>query len=110
EYARLYHDVLAGYEPLVLNWRLRALGPDPEVQLPRLAAAAGDSACRHRPASFPEDGGVRTTPVYDRYATRAGPEITGPAIVEERESTTVLGRRDRLRVDELGNLRVSIGY
>jgi 5-oxoprolinase (ATP-hydrolysing) len=110
EYARLYHDVLAGYEPLVLNWRLRALGPNPEVRLPRVAGAAAVTARRHRPAYFAEEGGAVSTPVYDRYALGAGTEITGPAIVEERESTTVLGRRDRLRVDELGNLRVSIGY
>ncbi len=110
EYARLYHDVLAGYEPLVLNWRLRALGPNPEVRLPRVAGAAAVTARRHRPAYFAEEGGVVPTPVYDRNALGAGTEITGPAIVEERESTTVLGRRDRLRVDELGNLRVSIGY
>ena len=110
EYARLYHDVLAGYEPLVLTWRLRALGPNPEVRLPRVAAAAAVTARRHRPAYFAEEGGVVPTPVYDRYALGAGTQIAGPAIVEERESTTVLGRRDRLRVDELGNLRVSIGY
>ena len=26
EYSRLYHAVLPGYEPMVINWRLRALG------------------------------------------------------------------------------------
>ncbi len=73
EYARLYHDVLAGYEPLVLNWRLRALGPNPEVRLPGLAGVAGGTARRHRPAYFPEEGGVVVaTPVYDRYALGAG--------------------------------------
>src|SRR5262249_58659789 len=53
EYARLYHDVLSGYEPLVLNWRLRALGPDPDVRLPGLAAAARGTAPPPRSPHFP---------------------------------------------------------
>jgi 5-oxoprolinase (ATP-hydrolysing) len=110
EYARLYHDVLPGYEPLVLNWRLRALGPDPAVRLPGLGTMADDPLRGERLAYFPEKGGFVPTPVYDRYRLGSGAEITGPAIIEERESTTVVGPRERARVDELGNLRVSLGY
>jgi N-methylhydantoinase A len=44
------------------------------------------------------------TPVYDRY--RLSPEtwISGPAIVEERESTTVLPPGVTARVDPYGTL------
>ena len=31
------------------------------------------------------------TPVYDRYALAPGTTFKGPAIVEERESTAVIG-------------------
>ena len=31
------------------------------------------------------------TPIYDRYRMGPGTQIDGPAIVEERESTTVVG-------------------
>lgn len=110
EYARLYHDVLPGYEPMVLNWRLRALGPDPVVQLPEVAPAVNGHPRGHRAAYFPELSGFVSTPVYDRYALGAGAEIAGPAIVEERESTTVIGPRERLQVDPLGNLRVRLEY
>jgi len=41
-------------------------------------------------AHFPELGGFVATPVYDRYGCRPGDELTGPAIVEERESTVSL--------------------
>jgi len=111
EYARLFHDVLPGHEPLILNWRLRALGPDPEVRLPAPPAGSGDGArSGERPAYFPEAGGFLATPVYDRYRLGPGDDLTGPAIIEERESTTVVGPRDRFRVDERGNLRVNLGY
>jgi 5-oxoprolinase (ATP-hydrolysing) len=110
EYARLYHDVLPGYEPMVLNWRLRALGPDPVVQLPEMAPAVDGHPRGHRAAYFPELSGFISTPVYDRYVLGAGAEIAGPAIIEERESTTVIGPRERLQVDPLGNLRVRLEY
>ncbi len=34
--------------------------------------------------------------------------IGGPAIVEQRESTTVMGPRDRLAVDEWLNLMITL--
>jgi N-methylhydantoinase A/oxoprolinase/acetone carboxylase beta subunit len=37
--------------------------------------------------------------VYDRYALAVGMTLTGPAIVEERESTAVIGPGARARVD-----------
>jgi N-methylhydantoinase A/oxoprolinase/acetone carboxylase beta subunit len=35
--------------------------------------------------------------------------VAGPAIVEERESTTVIAPGDQLHADENGNLRIEIG-
>jgi len=52
-----------------------------------------------RSAYFAESGGFVETPVYDRYALTAGMRLTGPAIVEERESTAVIGPGARTRVD-----------
>ena len=70
----------------------------------------GSSRRGERPAYFPERGGFVPTPVHDRYRLAVGTELSGPVIVEERESTTVVGPRDSVRVDEAGNLRVSLGY
>ena len=53
---------------------------------------------------FAEAGGFVDCPVYDRYALAAGTKLTGPAIVEERESTTVLPPGVTATVDECANL------
>jgi N-methylhydantoinase A len=42
--------------------------------------------------------------VLDRYALEVGTMIEGPAVIEERESTCVLGRGDRATVDAHLNL------
>ena len=121
EYERRYHAVLPGYEVMVLNWRLRAEGPEPELQLK--GAYLGDASSMregqngpgsaravkgNRAAYFPEADGFVTTPVYDRYLLRSGDRLSGPAIVEERESTTVVGPGDGLVVDSYGNLRITV--
>ena len=36
-----------------------------------------------------EEGGFQETPIYDRYLLVEGMEISGPALIEERESTSV---------------------
>jgi N-methylhydantoinase A len=46
--------------------------------------------------------------VYNRYALAAGTAIEGPAIVEERESTVVLGAGARTHSDEWGTLIVDL--
>jgi 5-oxoprolinase (ATP-hydrolysing)/N-methylhydantoinase A len=46
--------------------------------------------------------------VYDRYALEPGDRIEGPAIVEEREATTVVPPGDRLTVDAHLNLRIAV--
>ena len=44
-----------------------------------------------RPVFFAELGGFVDTPVYDHYALAPGVAVQGPAIVEQRESTVVVG-------------------
>ena len=46
--------------------------------------------------------------VYDRYSLPPGTEFAGPAIVEERESTTIVGPSARARIDEYLNLIMEI--
>lgn len=48
-------------------------------------------------------------PVYDRSALRPGAEIPGPALVEEEASTTYIGEADRLVVNDLGCLVITVG-
>jgi N-methylhydantoinase A len=58
------------------------------------AAAAVDLATAlkgRRDVDFSDAGGTTQTPVYDRYALPTGARIVGPAVLEENESTFVIG-------------------
>ena len=86
----------------VINWRVVARGPQPELnmQLQCDSRNRGDAIKGSRLAYFSERGGYGETPVYDRYALKPGTTFAGPAIVEERESTLIIGARGRACVDD----------
>ncbi len=94
----------------VVNWKLSAIAAGPRLELPRYGPCGpAESALKaRRPAYFPEKGGYVDTPVYDRYRLSPGVLLYGPAIVEERESTTVLPPGCGGRVDEYGSLLVGV--
>ena len=60
----------------------------------------------HRPAYFTELGEFIDCPVYDRYSLHPGVHIEGPALVEERESTSVIGVNDSFKVDRNYNINI----
>ena len=47
--------------------------------------------------------------IYDRYKLRVGHEFTGPAIIEERETSTVVNDEADILVDEMGALVITVG-
>jgi N-methylhydantoinase A len=49
------------------------------------------------------------TPVFRRADLPVGFSVSGPAIVEEYSSTTIIGSGDRLTVGALAELRIAVG-
>ncbi len=94
----------------VINWRLVASGPHPErdFRLPKNTSQDQGIVKGTRMAYFPEEGGYLETTVYDRYALESGATFDGPAIVEERESTLIVGARAHCRVDSWLNVIVEL--
>ncbi len=107
DYAKVFGMAFPDKPIEIVNWKVDASGPEPGAQRDyRLKAGlpASSALKGRRRAYFPETGGFVDCPVYDRYALKPGDEITGPALVEERESTTVICLGDAMRVDALLNL------
>jgi N-methylhydantoinase A len=119
-YRALYGRTAQGVAIEALNWRLVVSGPPREVRMDsardrgdegsrRKLAAPDDKALKgRRPAYFAEAAGFVETPVYDRYRLAPGATVEGPAIVEERESTAVIGPRGHVRVHESLMLHVEL--
>jgi N-methylhydantoinase A len=105
-YRALYSRTPLGVPIEALNWRVVVSGPAPEISVARgttSKSAPEPSASplkRARRAYLPEIRDYVETPVYDRYRLPAAAALDGPAIIEERESTTVIGPGARIRVDQ----------
>ena len=106
-YRLLYSRTPMGVPLEALNWRAVISGPSPDLTITgglETGAATAPTAKKHRAAYFPEPGGYVETPVYDRYRLDPGVRFVGPVIVEERESTTVIGPGALISVDAHRNL------
>ncbi len=90
-----------------ITWRVLTRGPEPELRLFAPATGDGDARKGTRDVYF-GDGYVVDTPIYDRYRMGPGTRIDGPAIVEERESTSVVGPGATARVADDGSLIVEM--
>ena len=110
---RRRYEALYAFAPLdaplvITTWKVEARAPDPGIgahySMSSSNSSAASAAKGVRRAWFPDTGGWVSTPVYERYAFQAGDAVGGPALIEERESTVVIGPGDRVHVDAAGNL------
>ncbi len=107
-YAARYTTVYEGVGVMAVSFRVRCRGPLPQLSLTEAGVRASDAAQKGtRPAWF--DGSFVDTPIYDRYTLTPGASIAGPAIIEEREATTVVPPGDSVTVDVSGTLMINVG-
>lgn len=107
-YERFFGRRLEDLPIETLSWRLSASATVPNVELNFARPTARQSPSKgRRSAYFPQHGFVPCE-VYDRYALTAGTRLRGPAIVEERESTVVVGFDASISIDQHLNLIVEI--
>jgi N-methylhydantoinase A/oxoprolinase/acetone carboxylase beta subunit len=94
----------------IVTCRLTASGPPPSISLQQeesVGSDAGAAVTGSRAAYFAELGGFHETPTYDRGRLHAGATFAGPAIVEEKDSTLVIGPGTTAVVDHVLNLVVT---
>jgi N-methylhydantoinase A len=109
------HDEFYGFsladEPVeFVNLRVSAIGPSELAAKAELATAGATPApVDERPVAFRGAGYVPTA-VYRREALPAGFERSGPLIVEEPDSTTVVHPGDYVLVRADGLLEITVGH
>ncbi|MEZ5933850.1 MAG: hydantoinase B/oxoprolinase family protein [Alphaproteobacteria bacterium] len=107
-YTQRYTSLYTGALIQVISFRVRAAGrkPDLVLETARAGGEAADALKGRRLVWFGSE--PLSAAVYDRYALLQGASIEGPAIIEEREATTIIPPGDRADVDEVGNLRIRV--
>ncbi|HMS79596.1 MAG TPA: hydantoinase/oxoprolinase family protein, partial [Burkholderiaceae bacterium] len=106
------YGFVADDEPVQLvTLRLEASGKVRKAELvapPDAGPDASGAVTGEREVWFPEAGGWVTTPLYRRDLLKPGNRFTGPAIVEQMDTTTVVLPGMDARVDAYLNLILEV--
>jgi len=107
-YRAHYNTVNEDMPVEILTWRVTVAGPAEPLDIRVTPPAVAVRQKGQRTVYFGPEVGERRTPVYDRYALKPGERLAGPAVIEERESTTVVDPGADVVVDPHGNLVVEL--
>ena len=93
----------------IVNFRVAATGRMERLELPRLAAVAPGTPAPPAARRMADlDGrGMAAVATYRREGLLAGQVVAGPAIVDQLDSTTLVGPGWKANVDPFGNLIVT---
>jgi len=97
-------------EPVeIVNIRVALVGPRTRMAFPQLGPRGPARPARRREVFFADAAKPVDCPVYVRAELGAGATVTGPALVQEHGTTTVLFAADRLTVAPSGELVIAVG-
>ena len=102
KYAEIFAETFLDEPIEIVSWKVEATGPEAGLAYRGIAGGTRPRTQHIREVWFGDT--FLECDVLDRYGLAPGTTIDGPAIVEERESTCVLGPGDRATVDERLNL------
>ncbi len=103
-YRRAFGRICDGVPVETVHWRVTVSGPKPEAPPVNVSAESEDPKRGARDVLFDGYETPITTPVFSRYALESGFHSSGPTILEEAESTTVVPPDWRFVVQDCGAL------
>ncbi len=111
-YEARYHRLNRDVPVEIVSWRVIIEGPAPKVNIDAVRNSGDGRKTKplkgHRKVFMPEAGAFVNCPIYDRYALNEGARLGGPAVIEEHESTVVVGPDASIEVDKHCNLWVRL--
>lgn len=107
-YGRFFGRAIEGLEIEIVSWSVRVSSPLPPVErVAPIAAGSPVQASSRRPL-FDAAGGVfHDAGIHDRTSLAAGDVVRGPAVIAERETSTVLTASFKAIVQRDGCLLVT---
>ncbi len=110
-YEKLYGRTYPDSEVEFINFKVRASLPERLIQFPTLnqrGKSLSKAIKGERKAYSPQAGDFIPYTVYDRYQLFPKATFKGPAIIEEKESTLVVGEDGSVSVDDCGFLWINL--
>lgn len=111
-YQALYTRIYPEMEVEFINLKVKGYIEEMQFKIPPIKIENKDiikALKGHRNVFFPDSGYMDCT-IYDRSLLFPGVKFSGPAVIEERESTTVVGPHAEVSMDDYGTIMITRGY
>ena len=111
EYWARFQVDLPEIRPALVNLNTSVVGVRPPLDLSALAGNARASTLEAAQVGKRDvriSGEWHTTPIYSRHAIPSGVVVSGPAVLNQMDTTILLGSGDRATADAFGNLIVEV--
>ncbi len=92
-----------------VTWRVLVSGPSPQLEPKQAVVGSHTKALKGKRLVYFGQG-YEQVAVYDRYAMPVNKKIKGPCIIEEFESTTVVGKGSSVTIDAFRNIIINMQY
>jgi N-methylhydantoinase A len=107
-YRRLYSRSIPGVEIEILSWVVTVSTPAEGRLATERAEQPGEPKPRGKRAVFdPDTGEFAEIPIYRREDLAPGARISGPAVIAEDETSTVVSPRFDARIDRFGYIELT---
>jgi N-methylhydantoinase A len=104
-YGRSIQDI--GIE--AVTWRVVVSGKSPEITPNQIVEIQEGNALKGTRSVFlMGDRTYSNVPVYSRYLLKPNDSFEGPAVIEEMESTVIIGRNSLIKMDEYKNIVIDL--
>jgi N-methylhydantoinase A len=107
-YRRLYSRAIPGVEIEILSWVVAVRAPaEGQLGAPARTRASKPKPASRRPIFDPHSGEFVEVDIYRRPDLAPGACISGPAVIAEDETSTVVSPRFDARIDRFGYIELT---
>jgi N-methylhydantoinase A len=105
DYAAAFGRTIPGLDVEIMNWTLRlAATAEPLPPCPPAREQRPAKPRQTRPVFAPDELVLQDAPIFHRDDLAAGDTFAGPAVITEIETTTIVPKGFRARIDPLGSI------
>lgn len=111
EYTQRYGKTIDDIGMETVTWRVVISGKSPELNPQQIVNEQNEKPLKgYRQVYFPDLKEAVACPVYARYLLNPNDTVEGPAIIEEMESTTIIGTNASAQMDIYRNIVIKLRY
>jgi N-methylhydantoinase A len=109
EYELRYGRTVPDVSMEAVTWRVEVAGKSPEIIPNQVISTQGENALKGtRKVFLMGEKSYEDIPVYSRYLLKPNDTFDGPCVIEEMESTVIIGKNSKIKMDSYKNIVIDL--